>query len=89
MWNSKKGVYDFEYDPNDGLDSLYDFLISLGYEMSDEEKAMQNGSHELLQGTEEVEEDPCALCKSSHPACDKCCQTCTEHCNAWQDCRRA
>lgn len=89
VWNSKKSACDFEYDPNDGLDSLYDFLISLGYEMSDEEKAMQNGSHELLQSDEEVKEDPCALCKSSHPACDKCCQTCTEHCNAWQDCRRA
>ncbi len=52
VWNSKKCAYDFEHDPNDGLDSLYDFLISLGYEMSDEEKAMQNGSHELLDTTE-------------------------------------
>ncbi len=88
VWNSEKGASDFEYAPNDGLDGLYDFLISLGYEMSDEEKAMQNGAHELLQ-SEETKEDPCTLCKSSHPACDKCCQTCTEHCNAWQDCRRA
>lgn len=51
-WNSKKQAYDFEYNPNDGLDSLYDFLISLGYEMSDEEIAMQNGSHPLLNSAE-------------------------------------
>lgn len=89
QWNPAKQVYDMVYAPNDGLDSLYDFLISLGYEMSDEEKAMQNGSHELLQNNEKVKDDPCALCKSAHPTCDKCCQTCEEHCNAWQDCRRA
>lgn len=47
-WNSRKRAYDFSYRTNDGLDRLYDFLISLGYEMSDEEKAMQDGSHELL-----------------------------------------
>lgn len=37
------------YEPNDDLDHLYDFLISLGYEMSDEEKAMQNGQCDLLE----------------------------------------
>ena len=36
------------HEPNDGLDRLYNFLISLGYEMSDEEKAMQDGTHQLL-----------------------------------------
>lgn len=30
------------------LDSLYSWLTSLGYEMSDEEKAMQDGSHEVF-----------------------------------------
>ncbi len=30
------------------LDALYDFLISVGYEMSDMEKELQNGSHALF-----------------------------------------
>lgn len=30
------------------LDMLYDFLCKLGYEMADEEKALQNGKHELF-----------------------------------------
>ncbi len=46
------GAYRYVYQPNDDLDQLYDFLVSLGYEMSDEEKAMQNGSHELLETSE-------------------------------------
>lgn len=30
------------------LDDLYNWLCALGYEMSDEEKAMQDGSHEVF-----------------------------------------
>ena len=52
-WNCDKGVSDFVYRPNEKLDRLYDFLVSLGYELSDEEKAMQSGTHKLLQNTEE------------------------------------
>lgn len=52
-WNSKKQSYDYIHNPNDRLDLLYDCLTSLGYEMSDEEKAMQNGTHELLRQEEE------------------------------------
>lgn len=47
-WNSEIGSYEYKYKPNDELDRLYDFLISLGYEMSDEEKAMRDGTHQLL-----------------------------------------
>ena len=43
------GAYHHVYKANDKLDQLYDFLISLGYEMSDEEKAMRDGTHELLE----------------------------------------
>ena len=43
------GAYHHVYKANDKLDRLYDFLISLGYEMSDEEKAMRDGTHELLE----------------------------------------
>lgn len=33
---------------NEWLDRLYDWLISLGYEMSDEELALRDGSHEVF-----------------------------------------
>ena len=34
------------------LDRIYQFLESLGYEMSDEEKQLQNGSHPLFAKSE-------------------------------------
>jgi ParB family chromosome partitioning protein len=37
------------------LDALYKWLCSLGYEMSDDEKALQDGTHELFQ---EVDHEP-------------------------------
>lgn len=43
-FNSYRG----EYHENERLDVLYDFLEKLGYEMSDEEKALKNGTHELF-----------------------------------------
>ena len=49
------GKYDYQYDDNFLLDTLYEVLEVLGYEMSDEEKAMQDGTHKLLQSvTNEV-----------------------------------
>ena len=33
---------------NTGMDFVYKYLCKLGYEMSDEEKALQNGTHELF-----------------------------------------
>lgn len=51
-WNIEKQTYEYLYEPSDQLDMLYDFLKSLGYEMSDEEIAMQNGSHPLLNSAE-------------------------------------
>ncbi len=33
---------------NERLDRVYDFLQSIGYEMSDEEKAMRDGTHEVF-----------------------------------------
>lgn len=41
--------YNCAYRENKELNNLYDFLVALGYEMSDEEKAMQNGTHELFE----------------------------------------
>lgn len=83
-WNSDIREYEFTYKPNEDLDRLYALLASLGYEMSDEEKAMQNGTHELFQKHREV--DPCTHCKSAHPYCDKCCKVCEERCNGAQEC---
>lgn len=47
-WNTDKREYEIVHEPNSELDRLYNFLASLGYEMSDEEKAMQDGTHQLL-----------------------------------------
>ena len=44
-----EGCDDFpKYQKNERLDALYAWLCSLGYEMSDEELALQNGTHELF-----------------------------------------
>ncbi len=48
-WRSEERRNALAYKPNEALDRLYDVLISLGYEMSDEEKAMQNGTSELTE----------------------------------------
>lgn len=55
QWNSGEQIWGFPHAPNSDLDDLYAFLVSLGYEMSDEEKAMQNGTHELFNTKEEEE----------------------------------
>jgi len=47
-WSSEKQLYENRWCQNAELDELYDFLISLGYEMSDEEKAIRDGTHELF-----------------------------------------
>lgn len=41
-----------EYEDNEALDTVYDFLEKLGYEMSDEEKSMRDGTHELFEDSE-------------------------------------
>ncbi|MCD7757328.1 MAG: ParB/RepB/Spo0J family partition protein [Clostridiales bacterium] len=51
----ENGGWCVQYAPNDDLDMLYEFLADLGYEMSDEELALQNGTHELFQTGEEGE----------------------------------
>lgn len=47
-WNTEIRASVPVYRANDSLDALYDFLISIGYEMSDMEKELQNGSHALF-----------------------------------------
>lgn len=48
--SSNKNYYDWyaKHSPNEKLDRIYDFLCSLGYELSDEEKALRDGTHELF-----------------------------------------
>lgn len=47
-WNNDAQKYEYHYDYDEDLDRLYDLLTELGYEMSDEEKAIRNGTHELF-----------------------------------------
>ena len=37
-----------KHDKNEWLDALYDWLISLGYEMSDDEKGLMDGTHPIF-----------------------------------------
>lgn len=83
-WNS----YIMKHEENEKLDRIYALLEKLGYEMSDDEKALQNGTHELFNPIADTEESACVLCKSAHPGCDGCCKNCNDHCNAWQTCRK-
>lgn len=50
-------TYDFEYEQNSELDTLYYYLEKLGYEKSDEEKALLDGTHEMYEHQEENEEE--------------------------------
>ena len=84
-WNGSEYVYG--YDENGSLDMVYDILEAFGYEMSDEEEQAKNGTHPLFP-KEKKEEDPCTICKSAHPSCDKCCNACDTPCNAGQACRK-
>lgn len=52
-WNGEKQKTVYEYEANDRLDGIYNLLTSLGYEMSDEEKQMQNGNHDVFATEEE------------------------------------
>lgn len=45
-WNN--GHYEYFHNENADLDAIYDVLAGFGYEMSDMEKAMQNGTHEIF-----------------------------------------
>lgn len=42
------GDYVYEHEDNFTLDHIYDMLCTLGYEMSDDELDMQNGTHQLF-----------------------------------------
>ncbi len=50
-------TYDFEYMQNSELDTLYYYLEKLGYEKSDEEKALLDGTHDMYEHQEENEEE--------------------------------
>jgi ParB family chromosome partitioning protein len=47
-WNHR-----IEYEKNSRLNELYDALITLGYKMSNDEKALRDGTHELFECKEE------------------------------------
>ena len=52
-WNTEIHASVSSHRHNEDLDTLYDFLISIGYEMSDMEKDLQNGSHALFKEAED------------------------------------
>ena len=48
-WDSMRRCMVCTYEKNEKLDFLYEILSEMGYEMSDEEKALQDGTHEMFQ----------------------------------------
>lgn len=51
-WDSALNSWTINHVESERLDRIYQFLESLGYEMSDEEKQLQNGSHPLFAKSE-------------------------------------
>ena len=49
VWHPELQRYEIEPAQNDRLDEWYKLLCALGYEMSDEERQMQNGTSPMLQ----------------------------------------
>lgn len=47
-WDPNQQRSHIYYKKNEKLDILYSFLLEMGYQMSDEEREMQNGMHEFL-----------------------------------------
>ena len=47
-WNTDARTYEYEYNPVKRLDTLYELLCALGYEMSGEEREMQRGTHKVF-----------------------------------------
>lgn len=56
-WRSNRGGFDNENQHHEYLRILYDNLERLGYEMSDEEKALMDGTSELYYKEKEEESD--------------------------------
>lgn len=52
-WQYNGSTRYFVHNENDKLDLIYQMLTQLGYEMSDEEKEMQDGTHDLFDITDE------------------------------------
>lgn len=88
-WDYKTRTNDYIHGDNENLDRTYELLTTLGYEMADDEKALQDGTHQLfaVYGPSSRINTVCDQCKTAHPECDKCCKTCDDHCNAFQLCR--
>ena len=55
--NDDRGYYTYqmEHRNNQKLSDWYDFLVKLGYEMSDDENALRDGTHELFKKDESEE----------------------------------
>lgn len=67
-----------EHKENLKLDTLYDWLISLGYEMSDEEKAHRYGTCPFFAKSDEEEYDEDEISNPDIDDCDGDCENCPD-----------
>ena len=51
-YDSHSYNFSINHNPNPTLDAIYNSLIALGYEISDEERQLQDGTHELFSAKE-------------------------------------
>lgn len=77
-WNVERQKYVYSYRENPTLDATYEMLTALGYEISDDEQALRDGTHKIFReyGSDEKKWSECDYCKAAHPNCDKCCKAC-------------
>ena len=58
-WIGREQRYFFYFQRNIRLECLYESLKELGYQMSEEEEQIMNGTHELYDKPPEAEVDDC------------------------------
>lgn len=47
-WNVERQKYVYSYRENPTLDATYEMLTALGYEISDDEQALRDGTHKIF-----------------------------------------
>ena len=72
-WNVERQKYVYSYRENPTLDATYEMLTALGYEISDDEQALRDGTHKIFReyGSDEKKWSECDYCKAAHPNCNK------------------
>lgn len=71
-WNVERQKYVYSYRENPTLDATYEMLTALGYEISDDEQALRDGTHKIFReyGPDEKKWSDCDYCKAAPDAAE-------------------